>query len=483
MVCTVISCALCSFHSAYCQTNQIKYLCSPCNAACDSIRFSKPGICPHCKMKLIIDTQRKPSSVGKINGSKLDSFINILNNKGLALGGLAISKNGEVQYQRAIGYSYINNNIHANIKTRYRIGSVSKLFTAVMIFELIEKNKLKLDEKIAVYYPNLPNADKITIRHLLYHRSGLHDYTVNTNFTEWMDKPKTHEDLLNIVKHNGSDFTPGTKASYSSTNYLLLGYIIEKVSKMSYQDAFQKRIVTKIGLRDTYYGQPITASKNEGVSYKYADGAWKEQKKTSPSIHGGAGSIVSTPTDLVKFINNLFAYKFIGEASLKQMTTLIDEYGMGLFANKYGSYPSFGHNGRIEEFYTALWYYPSEKLAIAYCTNGINYPRSDLVENVLKICFNEPFNLPFSTLTLLSPNNLDQYLGNYSSSQMPMIITCKKADTQLVFETKGKSLKLDPIGRNYFMDMVNGYFFRFDPEEGGLEVKETDNVYYFKRTK
>ena len=468
------------------QSNEPKYACTPCNRTCDDLTFSKPGICPHCKMKLIsIGIPKNSSRAQTINVSKLDSFITTLAKRNLALGSLAISKNGEFKYQRAVGYSYINkdNNVQADIQTKYRIGSISKLFTAVMIFQLIEEGKIKLNEKLDVYYPNLPNAEKITVYHLLYHRSGLHDYTEGTNFREWMDKSKQHEDLLNIIKEHRSDFEPDSKANYSSTNYLLLGYIIEGVCKMPYQDALQKRILSKIGLEDTYFGKSININKNESASYKYSDSTWKNQKETDLSIHGGAGSIVSTPTDLVKFINNLFAYKLVSKASLDQMKTLIDGYGMGMFTNKYGSQPSFGHNGRIEEFYSALWYFPTENLTVAYCTNGINYPRSDIIEGVLKICFNEQFDVPFSTSSTFQSADLEKYVGNYSSDQLPFIIACRTDGTKLLIEIKGKIFKLEPIGENYFVDASNGYFFRFDTEQGGLEVKETDNVYYLKRKK
>ena len=482
----VIIIAFFSFQSnnAFCQTNKPKYTCTPCNPTCDSLTFTKPGICPYCKMNLISAGPKKSLKAQTIDVFKLDSFINTLAQRNLALGSLAISQNGEVKYQRALGYSYINDDdkVQANIHTKYRIGSVSKLFTAVIIFQLIEEGKIKLNEKLDVHYPNLPNAEKITIYHLLYHRSGLHDYTEGTNFSKWMDKSKKHEDLLNIIKEQGSDFEPDSKANYSSTNYLLLGYIIERVCKMSYQDALQKKILSKIGLEDTYYGKSINISKNESASYKYSDSTWKKQKETDLSIHGGAGSIVSTPTDLVKFINNLFAYKLVSKASLDQMKTLIDGYGMGMFPNKYGSQPSFGHNGRIEEFYSALWYYPTEKLAVAYCTNGINYPRSDIIEGVLKICLNEQFDLPFSYESTYKSLDLEKYLGNYSSDQLPLI-TVRKGRAKLLIEIKGKSFKLNPIGENYFMNISNGYFFRFNTEQDSLEVKETDNIYYLKRGK
>lgn len=416
-----------------------------------------------------------------ISVAKLDSFINILSSKGLAMGSLTISKNGIIKYQKAIGYSLVSSDkkVIADINTKYRIGSATKMFTAVMVFQLIEEGKINLDQKLKIYFPDLPNADKITIQNMLYHRSGLHDYTHDTNFTDWMDKPKSHEELLKIIKEKGSDFEPGSDAYYCNSNYLLLGYIIEKVCKMPYADALRKRIISKLNLKATYFGKSININNNEGASYKYSDNNWVKQKETDLSIHGGAGAIVSTPTDMVKFINALFANKLVSKTSLAKMETIIDDYGMGMFPNKYGDKPSFGHNGRIEEFYSALWYFPNEKLSFAYCTNGIGYPRTDIIEGILKICFNEPFLIPFSGNSNYQSEELDKYLGKYSSDQI--IVNCTKDGTKLLLETRGKVFEAEKISDNYFMNVASGYFFQFYPDKDELQIKETDNIYYLKR--
>jgi len=418
-----------------------------------------------------------------VNVSKLDTFLDSLAYKGLAMGSLTISRNGAVQYQKAIGYSYMGEgkSIATTTDTRYRIGSVTKMLTAIMIFQLTEEGRLSPDQKLNVYFPTLPNAGKITLRDMLYHRSGLHDYTKDTDFEGWMDQPKTHQELLKIIKDKGSDFEPGTRADYSNSNYLLLGYIIEKVDKLSYADALKKRITSKINLKNTYYGSGISIKDNESASYKYADQRWDKQKETNMNIHGGAGSVVSTSGDMVKLMDALFLNKLTGKSGLSEMQTMIDGYGMGMFPDKYGSKKSFGHNGRIEGFYSALWYFPEEKLSVAYCTNGIDYPRTDIIEGVLKICFNEPFILPFSKEGTSQEDGLDQYTGTYSAGQM--VVNCSKEGNRLSLETRGKVFELEKTGVHYFMNGASGYFFEFNPAKGELQIKETDNIYVLKKSK
>lgn len=198
-----------------------------------------------------------------INTAKLDSFFNVLASRNLAMGTLTISKNGKVRYQRAIGYASFEGEkkIPANVDTKYRIGSVSKMYTAAMIFQLIEEGKVNPDQKLTTYFPDLPNADRITIANLLNHRSGLHNYTDGTNYPEWMDKPKTNDEMLRIIKEKGPDFDPGTRAEYSNSNYLLLGYIIEKITGQSYEKVLKDRITSKIKLSETAYMHLIDVEK------------------------------------------------------------------------------------------------------------------------------------------------------------------------------------------------------------------------------
>lgn len=141
--------------------------------------------------------------------------------------------------------------------------------------------------------------------------------------------------MLIIIAGQGSDFEPGTKADYSNTNYLLLSYIIEKITGVTYAEALNQRITSRIRLKNTYYGKPIDVKRNEATSYKYSDSIWNKERETNVSIHCGAGSIVSTPSDLTALIQNLFSNKLISQVSLDNMTTMIDDFGMGIFPYEF----------------------------------------------------------------------------------------------------------------------------------------------------
>lgn len=415
-----------------------------------------------------------------LNTKKLDSLFDILQNRGLATGSVAISINGNLIYKKAIGFASRENNIiPATVNTRYRIGSISKMFTAVLIFQFIEQNKLSLKDKLSNYFPQLPNADTISISDLLYHRSGLHDYTKDTDFHNWLDKPKTHDELLKITSGKGADFKPGEKYDYCNSNYLVLSYIAEKIGKMTYAELVKENIISKTGLSNTYYGKPIDISKNESQSYKYSDSTWQKQKETDLSIHNGAGSLVSTPADLVKFINQLFQLKLVNESSLESMKTMINGYGMGLFPYEIAGTSGYGHNGRVEEFYSTLQYYPGRQLAVSYITNGILFPRAEIVDGILKIATNEFYPLPFSQSNV---GISDKYVGEYAGEALPFKVICKKAGDKLLLEFAGQTLEVEPINQHFFMHLRSGSFFKFDPEKGILKIMETDNVYELRKS-
>jgi len=418
-----------------------------------------------------------------LNRAGLDTFMNALQKHNLSMGTLAISKNGKLIYSKSIGYSLVKGDetIPATDKTEYRIGSISKMFTAIMIFQLIEEGKINLDTRIDKYFPTIPNASRISIAFLLEHRSGIHDYTEDPHFPEWMDKPRTHEEMLTMISVSKSDFEPGQNVSYCSSNYLLLGYIIERVSGQSYKDAVAQRIISKIGLQHTYYGDKIDVQRNESYSYRFINNKWQQQKETDMSIHNGAGSMVSTPTDLTKFIEALFAGRLISKKSLATMTTLKDGYGMGIFPFTFRGKKSLGHSGKIEEFSTNVQYFPDDSLAVSFCANSQVYSKDDVLEEVLKIYFEVPHHIPTFQTVVVNASELEQYLGVYISDQQGIKVLCTKDKDILTLETKGQLFILEPLGNDQFLNKRYGYFFEFKTATKQLIIKETDNSYYLRK--
>lgn len=169
------------------------------------------------------------------------------------MGSVSIRKNNELVYSKAYVFSSISDkeNIKASEKTKYRVGSISKMFTTVMIFQLIEEKKLTLNTKLSDFFPEVKNAEKITIEYLLSHRSGIHNFTNDESYLTYYTQPKTQEEMVSIISKTNSDFEPNTKAEYSNSNFVLLGFIIEKITKTYYKSNLKTRIIDKLGLKNT----------------------------------------------------------------------------------------------------------------------------------------------------------------------------------------------------------------------------------------
>ena len=277
--------------------------------------------------------------------AKLDRYLRLLGDKNKFMGSVSVFSKGTEIYARSVGFADIDKHIVADAQSEYHIGSISKLFTTVMIFQAIEAGQLSLSSPIDSYFPIIKNAHKITIGHLLSHRSGIHNFTADEQYLNWNTQAKTKEQMVEIIARGGSDFEPDSKAQYSNSNFVLLSYILESLYKKPYAEILADRITRPLSLVNTHLGRKtISPEQNECNSYKYFD-KWRIESVTHPSIPLGAGGIVSTPRDLNKFADALFKGKLISANSLSTMLALKDNFGMGIFPVPFYAKRGFGHSG------------------------------------------------------------------------------------------------------------------------------------------
>lgn len=415
----------------------------------------------------------------KFDKEKLDVYFQTLENNNKFMGSVALSENGKIIYTKSIGFSDVESKTKPNETTKYRIGSISKSFTSALVFKAVEENKLSLDTKILKYFPNIKNADKISISNLLNHRSGIHSFTDNENYLSWNTQKKSEQELLKIIEDGGSNFEPDTKADYSNSNYVLLSFILEKIYKKPYSEILTEKIIKPIGLKNTYVGGKINLENNEAHSYSFENN-WIKETETDLSIPLGAGAIVSTPSDLLQFADALFNGRIISEKNLKLMETIKDDYGSGLFQMPFGAKKAFGHTGGIDGFSSNYGYFPEEKVAFALTSNGSNLTNNNIAIAVLSAVFNQPYEIPsFKTLDLRSAD-LDQYLGIYSSKDIPLKITVTKNDTTLMAQATGQSaFPLDASDKNIFKFDQAGIVLEFIPANKTMILKQGGKNYNF----
>jgi len=411
-----------------------------------------------------------------LDKAKLDQFFDRLAEKNKAMGSLIIAKDGNVLYSRSIGYSQINGTERRplTMASRYRIGSITKMFTTVMILQLVDEGKLKLTDTLDKFIPQIPNANKITIAHILAHRSGIHDSILDRNLRPVPPGSAiTRDEMLTLLTKGAPDFEPDAKHSYSNSAYLVLGFVIEKVTGKPYDQALGERITSKIGLKDTYIATGnIDVNKNESLTYFNLGGEWKQQEReTHPSNLFSAGSIVSTPNDLAKFIQALFDLKLVSQESLNQMKTIRDGDGLGMEPFTFAGKTFYGHTGGADNYGAWLAYLPEEKLAVAYTTNAKVYPVGNIVTGVVDIYYNKPFQIPALESIAVSPEVLDKYVGVYSSPDAPAKLTITRDGSTLYFQPPGNSaVPLEATAQDKFQ-IEGAVVIEFDVAKNQMTIK------------
>ncbi|MDR1290914.1 MAG: beta-lactamase family protein, partial [Planctomycetaceae bacterium] len=279
----------------------------------------------------------------------------------------------------------------------------------------------------------------------------------------------------------GSDFEPNTKAAYSNSNFVLLTYILEKIHRKPYSKILEEKIIKPLGLKNTFFGKKIDVKNNECNSYRY-DKGWKIKSETDMSITLGAGSIVSTPTDLNLFSEALFNGKLVSMNSLQQMKTIKDGIGMGLFQMPFYDRIGFGHTGGIDGFSSMFVYFPDDGISFAYTSNGINFNGNNIAIAVLSAVYNKPFKIPEFTTFNVTDKELDKYLGIYSSKQLPLKITITKANGKLIGQGTGQpSFPLEATAKDKFEFARADVILEFNPADKTMILKQRGRVYNFER--
>jgi D-alanyl-D-alanine carboxypeptidase len=415
------------------------------------------------------------------NQARLDSLFNILAAKDKFMGSIAVSKNGRLLYTKAIGYSDIATSKKANINTKYGIGSISKMFTAALVLKATEENKISLSETLNKYFPEIKNADKITIGNMLNHRSGIHNFTNDPDYLTYHTKAISEKDMIAIIAKAKPDFPPDSTGGYSNSNYVILSYILEKIYHTPYTNILNTKIIKPIGLKNTYFGGKTNLQNNESYSYKYED-KWVKEAETDPSIPMGAGALVSTPTDLTIFIEQLFAGKIISEKSLTLMKTPTERFGMGMFEFPYFEKKSYGHTGGIDGFQSVLTYFPDEKLSIALTSNGLVYANNNVLLCALSCYFNKPFEIPTFKSVSLTAADLDLFLGNYTSTEIPLKITISRKENKLFAQATGQaSFPLEATSANTFQFEQAGIVLEFNADKKQMTLKQGGKEYPYTK--
>lgn len=418
----------------------------------------------------------------QLDTAKLDQYFDALDSANKFMGSVAISKNNSIIYQNTLGYSDTENSIKINSDTKFRIGSITKTFTATLIMKAIEEGKLTLDDTLDKYFVSIPNSEKITIHNLLQHRSGIYNFTSADDYLDWNTNFKTKEEVVSIIKKYDSVFEPGSKFEYSNSNYVLLTFILEDIYGDSYQNLLDKYIIAPLHLENTQYGDKIKATENEAYSYKWFDGNWEIESETDLSIPLGAGSIVSTPTDVLKFAHALFNHQILSETSLNQMKTTIDSFGLGLFQIPFYNKIGFGHTGGIDGFASVFSYFEEDNVAISWVSNAFNFDTNNISIALLSAVYGVDFDIPEFIDFEIDTETLDLYVGEYSSTQIPIKMTITRNGNSLIGQATGQpAFPLEAVNEYTFSYQAVDLILEFNADKKEMTLHQMGGEYLFSK--
>lgn len=336
---------------------------------------------------------------------KIDEVMSLANKYRLFNGAVMVAEDGKVIYKKGHGLANMEWNIPNTPDTKFRLGSITKQFTAALILQLVDDGKIKLDGKLSEYLPSYRKdiGDKVTIHHLLNHTSGIPSYTSLPGFFNDVSRdPYAVDEFVKKYTSNNLDFEPGSKYFYNNSGYFLLGAIIEKVTGQSYEKVLKEKILDPLGMKNTGYDHHGTLIEKRASGYQRTASGYTNAPYLDMSIPYAAGSMYSTVEDLYLWDQALYTDRVVSAKSKALMfTPNLENYAYGWvvteaqFGNGAVPVPTIRHGGGINGFNTMIVRFPEQRHLIVLLDNTSQGPSVDRLETALtNILFNRPYSLP-----------------------------------------------------------------------------------------
>jgi len=388
----------------------------------------------------------------KESEKQIDSLISAQINPNEPGVSILIAKQGKIVYEKAYGSADVELNVPLQPDMVFKIGSVTKQFTAIAILQLVEKGLISLQDSIQKFLPDFPSKGyTITVENLLTHTSGIMDYSnADTTHTYIEREDFTPQRIINYFDKAPLEFIPGSKYNYSNSGYVLLGRIIEKITGERYHDYMRKNVIIPAGLTNTLYADEHTIVSKRVRGYTKDNGFYENCEYQSVSIAYAAGDLMSTVNDLYKWNNSLLAYKLVSKATLDKAFTPFKlkngnftRYGYGWFIDSIGGSKCIHHEGQISGFIAEEKYFPKEDVYVAVLTNvqsgedktGFSDGRFRLYETISQVALGKKL----MREVILADTILDNYVGTY-------LPTLGKKQTLTIYKKNG----------NLYADLSNG---------------------------
>ena len=343
------------------------------------------------------------------------------------MGSVLVARGSRVLLSKGYGSANLEWEVPNSPNTKFRLGSITKQFTAASILLLEERGKLNINDPVKKYVPDAPPTwEKITIFHVLTHTSGIPSFTSFADYPKLEPFPTTAEQLVARFRDKPLEFQPGEKWNYSNSGYVLLTYLIERISGTGFEQFVRENIFAPLGMQDSGYDSNSAMIPHRASGYTRNNDKFENAGFIHMSVPQGAGALYSTTEDLLKWEQGLFGGKVLQAASLEKMTTPFkNNYAFGLQVETVGDHKIIDHGGGIEGFNTELAYYPDDKLIVAVLGNVNGNAPQEIARRLAAVNHGENVTLPSERKEItLDTKVLSRYVGAYEMAQGPaMLIT------------------------------------------------------------
>lgn len=392
-------------------------------------------------------------------------------------GVVLVAKNNEIIYQKGYGFADYENNIKTDINHIYSVFSITKTMTSTLIFKLIETGKLKLDTKLSLFYPDFPNADSITIEHLLTHTSGIFNHTTADELSNYSE-----ENLLGFLSSKPLNFSPGTDWEYCNSGYTILGFIIAKVTKMPYENAIRKYIFKPANMTNSGFDFKYSKDKNKVIGYESLTlNTQKIATVPDSTWVAAAGSVYSTAGDLFRFHQAMQQYKIINEKATNlayRVSAVNENYGHGWQLEKQFGKQTIGHSGGGDGFRTMFKRIVEDDVCVILLCNIENVNLEAVSNQLLRIAYVKPYQLPENKFEL-SNEELKKYVGTFQSNEEQNIYINREEAQLFIQYSNNRKSELWTQEKNYFYIEEKDAHIRFLESSSG----QIDSLIYFENGK
>ncbi len=332
------------------------------------------------------------------------------------MGSVLVARGPDILLNKGYGSANLEWDIPNSPSTKFRLGSLTKQFTAASILLLEQRGKLSVQDPVKKYLPDAPAAwDQITIYNLLTHTSGIPNFTSFPDYEKLEPFSTTPEQLVARFRDKPLDFPPGEKWSYSNSGYVLLGYLIEKITGGSYESFVRDNIFIPLQMKDSGYDSNATVLSHRASGYSPGPHGYENAGFINMQVPHAAGAIYSTTEDLFRWENGLFGGKVLSPESLQKMTTPFkSDYAFGLIVTTVEGHKVIRHAGGIEGFNTFLAYYPEDKLTIVVLSNVNGSAPDEIAEKLAAVAHGQTVKLSTERKEIsVDPQVLASYVGTY----------------------------------------------------------------------